>query len=93
MENPESAIAGTSDGNDPLPDLTTKYKGSAGSLPYSLSGVVTQLETDDEAAAPACSAGSVGTRATTNGKSAGVLASVISRSSSGYIHQDVERGD
>ncbi|RTR07217.1 DcaP family trimeric outer membrane transporter [Halomonas nitroreducens] len=47
LENPESAIAGTSDDNDPLPDLTAKYQSSAGPLSYSLSGVVTQLETDD----------------------------------------------
>ncbi|MFG6157672.1 DcaP family trimeric outer membrane transporter [Halomonas sp. 1390] len=47
LENPESSIAGTTDDNDPLPDLTAKYKGSAGPLSYSLSGVVTQLETDD----------------------------------------------
>lgn len=47
LENPESFIAGTSDDNDPLPDLTAKYKGSAGPLAYSLSGVVSQLEIDD----------------------------------------------
>ncbi|MCL7929753.1 DcaP family trimeric outer membrane transporter [Halomonas llamarensis] len=47
LENPESTVNNSLDDNDPLPDLTMKYKGAAGPLNYSLSGVVTYLEVDD----------------------------------------------
>lgn len=47
VENPESAIAGTTNDNDPLPDLTAQYQGTAGPAKFALSGVVAFLETDD----------------------------------------------